>query len=159
MANVATVLKDEITRLARKELRKAVDPIRKLLAIQRREIVALKRDRLILLREVKALAKGKGREVTAPAEEPAARVRFSPAGLKTLRARLGISAAAFGSLVGVSGQTIYHWENEKAQPRKAQLPRIAALRGVGKKDVQGLLDAAAKAKGPAKKARKKLAKR
>jgi DNA-binding transcriptional regulator YiaG len=37
-------------------------------------------------------------------------------------------------LVGVSGLTIYNWEQEKARPRKAQLAALVAVRGIGKKE-------------------------
>ena len=50
--------------------------------------------------------------------------------------RLGLSAADYGSLVGVSAQSIYNWEQGHASPRPAQLKVIAALRGVGKREAQ-----------------------
>jgi transcriptional regulator with XRE-family HTH domain len=48
---------------------------------------------------------------------------------------VGISAASYGQLVGVSGQTIYHWEQGKARPRAAQLERVAAVRGFSAREV------------------------
>jgi transcriptional regulator with XRE-family HTH domain len=55
-------------------------------------------------------------------------VRFTAKGLRSQRQRLGLSAADYGKLVGVTGQTIYSWEHGIARPRKGQLPRIASLR-------------------------------
>ena len=43
MANLSTVIKSEITRLARTEIKAAVDPLRKAGAGYRREIAELKR--------------------------------------------------------------------------------------------------------------------
>ena len=43
MPNLSTILKGEITRLARKEIKAAVDPVRKANAGHRREIAELKR--------------------------------------------------------------------------------------------------------------------
>ncbi len=54
--------------------------------------------------------------------------------MKAQRSRLGLSAADYGKLVGVSGLTIYNWEHEKARPRKAQLTALVAVRGIGKRE-------------------------
>ena len=51
------------------------------------------------------------------------------------RKRLGLSAANFGLLVGATGQSVYAWEAGKAKPRAQNLAAIAALRGVGKREV------------------------
>jgi transcriptional regulator with XRE-family HTH domain len=39
-----------------------------------------------------------------------------------------------GRLLGVSAQTIYNWEHEVARPRTEQLGKLAALRGIGKRE-------------------------
>ena len=54
--------------------------------------------------------------------------------MKAQRSRLGLSAADYGKLVGVSGLTIYNWEHGKARPRKAQLAALVTVRGVGKRE-------------------------
>jgi DNA-binding transcriptional regulator YiaG len=38
-----------------------------------------------------------------------------------------------GILLGVSAQTVYHWEAGKSRPRQQQLIAIAALRKLGKR--------------------------
>jgi len=45
----------------------------------------------------------------APEETGAVQRRFSPARLAATRKKLGLSAADFGALIGVSGQSIYKW--------------------------------------------------
>jgi len=67
-------------------------------------------------------------------------VRFTAKGLRSQRKRLGLSAADYGKLVGVTGQSIYSWEREVSKPRKQQVARIAALRHMGKKEVQARLE-------------------
>jgi hypothetical protein len=37
--------------------------------------------------------------------------------------------------------TIYHWEAGKSKPRKKQLPAIAAIRGLGKREALARLAA------------------
>ena len=56
------------------------------------------------------------------------------------RERLGLSAEDFGKLLGVSAQSIYNWEHEKARPRAEQLAKVAALRGIGKREAKARLD-------------------
>ena len=52
--------------------------------------------------------------------------RFSAKGLKSLRAKLGLSAADFGQLVGASAQSIYKWESGNAVPRASQQAVVSA---------------------------------
>jgi DNA-binding transcriptional regulator YiaG len=139
MPNLGSVLKAEITRLARKEVRAEVETLRKASGVYRRDIAELKRQIAQLERRLK-LASKPAKAAPLSEEEPQ-RVRFSAKGLQTLRSRLGLSAADFGKLAGVSGQSIYHWEQGKAAPRKAQLPKLASLRVLGKKEAKARVDA------------------
>lgn len=159
MASIGSLLKDEITRLSRKEIRRQVEPFRKASATHRRHIAALKRDIAALQRKLAALGKGRARPAASEeAETAGAGTRFVAKGLKTLRARLGLSAADFGRLVGVSGQSVYNWESKKAVPRRAQVAAIAALRPLGKREVQQRLDALPAAVGTAPTRAKKAVK-
>ena len=132
MPNLSTILKGEITRLARKEIKAAVDPVRKATAGQRKEIAELKRQVAALQRDLKASLRPS--KVLAQAGEASGSTRFSAKGLKSLRAKLGLSAGEFGLLVGASGQSIYKWETGKAVPRASQLPALASVRGIGKRE-------------------------
>lgn len=58
-----------------------------------------------------------------------------------LRKKLGISAAEMGKLLGVSAQSVYHWETGKTKPRASQLQAIAAVRKMGKRAVAAKLEA------------------
>ena len=141
MPNLNSVLKSEITRLARKEIRSAVDPLRKSNAALRREIAELKRQITAMQRDIKASGRSQ-REAKHPDVEQR-NTRFTAKGLKTLRARLGLSAADFGQLVGASGQSIYNWEAGKAVPRASQQAALAAVRGLGKREAAKRLEAMA----------------
>ena len=132
MPNLSTILKGEITRLARKEIKAAVDPVRKANAGQRKEIAELKRQVAALQRDLKASLKPS--KVLKQEGEASASKRFSAKGMKSLRAKLGLSAGDFGLLVGASGQSIYKWETGKAVPRASQLPALASVRGIGKRE-------------------------
>jgi len=141
MPNLSSVLKSEITRLARKEIKSSVDPLRKATAGCRREIAELKRQVTSLQRQLKAANKAP-REKEAQAGT-ARSVRFSVKGMKSLRARLGLSAGGFGQLIGASGQSVYNWEAGKAVPRAGQQAALAALRGLGKREAAKRLEALA----------------
>lgn len=140
MANIASLLKDEITRLARKEIRGEVEGLKKASAHYRSQIAALKRRIAALEQQVSRLGKAVPKTVEVKAEpETGAKMRFSAKGFKSLRERLGLTANAIGSLLGVSAQTIYAWEAGNSRPRKQQLERLAVLRGMGKREVSAVM--------------------
>ena len=133
MPNLSTILKGEITRLARKEIKAAIDPLRKANASHRKEIAELKRLVASLQRDLKAASKP-DKAVEKFGEASSGSTRFSAKGLKSLRAKLGLSAAEFGLLVSASGQSIYKWETGKVVPRASQQAALAAIRGIGKRE-------------------------
>lgn len=140
MANVASVLKEEIIRLARKELRSETEKLKKASAQYRSEIAALKRRSVELEKQVSRLEKGATKNVEVKTEpEGTARARFTAKGFKTLRQRLGLTAEVIASLLGVSAQTIYNWEAGNSSPREQQMVRIVMLRGIGKREVDAIL--------------------
>jgi DNA-binding transcriptional regulator YiaG len=135
MPNIGTVLREEITRLARKEARSQVDPTRQTSTRQRKEIAVLNRRVAQLERQIALLArKALGTPPAVKFESTDKRVRFTAKGLRAQRQRLGLSATDFGKLLGVSAQSIYNWEREAAHPRGAQVTRLAAMRGIGKRE-------------------------
>ncbi|MCC7218263.1 MAG: helix-turn-helix transcriptional regulator [Burkholderiales bacterium] len=140
MPNIGTVLKAEISRLSRKESRSAIEATRKATALHRRDIASLKRQVAQLERQVRLLSRRTQRADSAAAPTaPAKRVRFVAKGLRTQRGRLGLSAAQFGALIGVSAQSVYNWEREQASPRGEQLAKLVALRGIGKREAEARL--------------------
>ena len=140
MPNIGAMLKQEITRLARREVRVQVQATKKASTQYRRHIAALRRQVTALERQL-AILRRRG-SATAPAATGDApqKIRFVAKGLKSQRARLGLSAADFGRLVGVSGQSIYNWEQGHASPRAGQLAILAARRGIGKREALKLLE-------------------
>jgi len=135
MPNIATVLKGEISRIARKEVRSETESLKKQSTQHRSQIAALKRQVAGLEKLLRKQSKGAKAVAAAPADQEGARggLRFRSKGFAAHRQRLGLSAAQAGALLGVSGQTIYHWEAGKARPRTSQLPRIDALRKLTRK--------------------------
>ncbi len=135
MPNIAVTFRQEITRLARREIRSQTRGLRKASAQFRRDIAELKRHAAELKSEVARLERRVGKDVAPQiAEADSARVRFTAKGVISQRKRLGISAADFGKLIGVTGHTIYKWEHGAARPRRAQLTALGSLRNLGKRE-------------------------
>jgi DNA-binding transcriptional regulator YiaG len=143
MPNVGVLLKQEITRLSRREIRSEIQSTKKAAAQHRRQIAALKRQVTNLGREV-ALLKRRMPEKppTIPSADTARRMRmrFDPKWLKARRARLGLSAADYGKLIGVSPQSIYNWEQGVARPRPEQIKTISAIHSIGKREAHQRLE-------------------
>lgn len=142
MPNIASVLKSEIARVARKEVRAEVQGLRKAATQYRSDIAMLKRRVQALEQQVRRLGKGASRVAPAAASQPPPRTtRFSAKNLAAQRRRLGLSAADCGLLVGASGQSVYNWESGGARPQARHLAAIAALRHMGKRDAAARLAA------------------
>ena len=142
MPNLASILKQEIARVARKELRRETMALRKASATYRSEIAALKRRAAELERQLRAGARSASSTTTPAANDESIPegMRFSAKGLAGHRKRLGLSAGDLGLLLGVSSQTIYNWESGKARPQRKFLPTLVALRTVGKKQTLAHLE-------------------
>lgn len=140
MPNIASVLKSEISRVARKELRGEVQALKKSNAQYRSDIALLKRRLQALEKQVKRLGKVTSRVAPAAAQpKERATTRFSAKGFGAQRQRLGLSAAALAKILGVSQLSVYKWEGGKARPRAKQLEAIATLRGMGKREAAAKL--------------------
>ena len=140
MPNVASVLKSEMARVARKEVRGETVPLKKAVSAYRTEIAALKRRAQSLEQALKRLSKV---HMTAPktdavVEEPG-KFRFSAKSLASHRRRLGISSVQYGLLLGASDQSVHNWEQGKTRPLARHLPAIAAVRGMSKKEAAARL--------------------
>jgi DNA-binding XRE family transcriptional regulator len=138
MSTFSDQLKSEMIRIVKKEIR-AESKTRKNLGMQQRaEIAALKRRVAELETALKRLGQTGAR--SAPAAAPSApeggvKLRFRAGGFASLRQKLDLTAAQMAQLLGVSPQSVYHWEIGKSRPRASQLPAISAVRKLGKKQV------------------------
>ena len=134
MTTFANQLKSEIARIAKKEMRSETQQLKKASAQYRSDIAALKRHITVLEATVKKLQKGQPKPVLKVEKVSATALRFRAGGFATLRKKLGLSAQQMGKLINVSAQSVYHWEAEKSRPRASQLPGIAAVRKLTKKE-------------------------
>ena len=143
MPNVGMVIKDEITRLARKEIRAAVDPLRKQVRGLRQTV---KSQTETIDRLEKALKKmvgqaGSGAKTSLYAPDTVeTKARVTPASIRRNRLRLGLSQAQLGQLLGVSTNTIVRWEAGSSAPRAHHRTALIRLRDLGVRDVGKMLE-------------------
>jgi DNA-binding transcriptional regulator YiaG len=143
MTTLAVALKDEIRRLARKEIRAQTSQTVKAVAKYRREIAALKRQLRAQEKTIALLATQTRttHQHNGAAESLNGSARFSARSVKAQRRKTALSAADYAKLVGVSGLTVYNWEQGKSRPRKEQLASLVALRGLGRRGALAKLEA------------------
>ena len=139
MTTLANALKDEIRRLARKEIKAQTGHTAKAVAQYRREIAQLKRQQREQDRKIAFLEAHASKSVPATTAESNGDARFTARSVVAQRRRTGLSAADYAKLVGVSSLTIYNWENGKSRPRKEQFAALVALRGLGKREARAKL--------------------
>jgi DNA-binding XRE family transcriptional regulator len=156
MPNVASVLKQEIARIARKEIKSAAAPVRRASVRARRDLADLKR-RLALLEKANHELQGHVARLRAaqPAmPETGRRARLTAKGLRSLRRKLGLSQTDMGRLIRISGQAVAHLEQQQGalKVRNATRAALLAVRGLGAREARKQLAALA-AQKPARRAR------
>ena len=140
MPNIASVLKEEVARIVRRQFRSETETLKKASSRYRTDIAALKRRIEALEKQISRLEKMVPKNVAPTADkESETKLRFKPQGVRAQRTRLELSARELGALVGVSAQTIYNWEAGTTRPRDEQLAVIATVRKMGKREVQARL--------------------
>lgn len=144
MPNIASLLKSEIARVARKEIRAETHQLKKAVGSYRSQIAELKRRAQALEQQVRRLSRhggGAAAAATDAGEADGSSFRFSAKGLASHRKRLGLSAHDCGLLLGASGQSVYKWEEGEVRPRAKHMSAIAALRSMGRKEAAARLAA------------------
>ena len=162
MPNLASTLKQEIQRLAKKEVKAQTESTKKAVAKYRQDIAALKKQVREQEKKIAVLeSQGKKQIDQQPRVEEASAegIRFSAKSVKAQRERLGLSAANYAKLVGVSMISIYNWEQGKTRPRKEQVAALAAVRGIGKREAMAKLEAIKEEEGKATAKPKKVVKK
>jgi DNA-binding transcriptional regulator YiaG len=142
MPKIEAAIKDAIDRRARRHIRQVAAPLRR--EVRRlRQLLAAFRQGLIALKATAAQwgrVAGQTPWTARVSDEAAAAARLSGLLIRTLRTRLGLSQAALGRLVGVTGAAVVEWERGRAKPAGERRKAVVALRGLGRREVARLLD-------------------
>ncbi len=118
MPNLAKVLKDEIQRLARKEIRAATATLRKdnaalkrAIADHKRRLATLEMDNRRLLSHMQKARKGSIRA----SDEEIQKARITANVIRGMRDKYGLSQAELALLLDVNPQTVYQWEHREGR--------------------------------------------
>lgn len=143
MPNVATVFKQEIARIARKEAKSAykalpgtLAALKKALSGQKRKIAQIEAQAGKLEKRLSA-----GRGVAMPKPEELERSRLGASNIRKLRAKLDLTRAEMAKLIDASANSVLLWEGGKSTPRAAAKAKIIALRKLGRRKARKLLEA------------------
>lgn len=140
MPNIAKLLKDEIQRLAKREIKLATDSLRKDNAALKRTVADLKRRLTKLESSNKRLVAKEESERPQGAvnEADPVKARITGKMIRAIRSRLGLSQDAFAKLVGVSSQAVYQWERKdgRLDLRGDSKAVIVNIRKMGKREAK-----------------------
>lgn len=142
MGKVEGIIKSEIVRLAKREIRKISVPLgrevrflKNAVSQIRKTVVALER---FATQQQKELTKRKVPLEATPEEIKVS--RFSPRLIRSLRKRLGITQKELAILCGVTVGAIHQWESGMFKPRGEKKGVIVALRKLRRREVRKLLE-------------------
>ena len=135
--SVIKELQSEITRLARKEIKKELDPVKRVNAAQRKYIADLRKDITELQKEVARLKNAAGKAAPVAVEEAEGRFWISGKGVVSLRKRLQLTQSELAMLAEVSAQSVVKWEKHdgKIPFRKQETAtKMQEIRGMTKSE-------------------------
>jgi DNA-binding transcriptional regulator YiaG len=158
MPNLSQVIKAEIARISRREIKAAVTPVKSSTVMLKKTAADLKKRIAVLESDAKRLMAFQS-ELLAERKSQLARTtdnkaRFTSKGIRALRRKLGLSQDSFAKLLGVSSQAVYIMEHKdgRLSLRSATLANLLSVRGIGKREARARL--AEKAPSPKKTAKK-----
>jgi len=140
MGRLEGIIKDEIIRLAKRELRMKFVPLRRDVRSLKITASQLKKSVFGLQRVVSQQEKQMGtKPVPEVTPEDMKKARFSPRLIKSLRKRLRVSQSEMAKLAGVTVGAIFQWEKGIFEPRNDKKKVLVGLRKLGRQDVKKLL--------------------
>lgn len=145
MPNVMQVIRSEITRLARKEVKTSVTKVHKPTVQLKHDVAALKRTVAALVKASNIMRGVLEKIVSAqPTEAPeqAAKARLTGRGIRSLRRKLRLSQVDFGRLIGVTAKAVVNMEkkNGPLSVRKVTRAAILGIRGMGAREAKAKLE-------------------
>ena len=142
MGKVETLLKSEIIRLSKREVRKNFTPLRREVRQLKASLSQLRKTLTELQRFASRQEKtlGPDRIPLEASTEEVKGSRFSARLIRSLRKRLGATQKEMALLAGVTVGAIYQWEKGIFEPRGDKKKILVALRKLGRRDVGKLLE-------------------
>jgi len=142
MSNVVKILKAEIARISKKEVKSVTQAIGKSNTWLRKTVADMKKRLVLLEKENKRLvATVKRFQVAQPEkveQEEGKKARFTSKGIQSLRKKLRLSQADFGKLLGATPHAVYLWEKKLGalNLRDKTKAAILSVRGLGAREAK-----------------------
>ena len=134
MPNLNQIFREEISRLARREVKQIVEPLQKQIRDLRGKVQEQRRELKKLEKELAGKA-DKERVIAPRTVSEEDDVRIHKGSVKKHRERMGISQREMALLLDVSPLTISNWETDKSSPSGENRLAFAELRGMGVREV------------------------
>lgn len=145
MPNIAGILKSEIQRLAKREIKATVTPLHKAVISLRKEVSALKKALKATAKNSKVAAVKIAKPAKAEAGEETTTTRVRPTSKTVigLRQKFGMSQSEFGKLLNVGRITVARWESQegKLSLRQSARDAFASVQKLGAKAARAQLEA------------------
>ncbi len=140
MGKVESIIKSEIVRLAKREVKKMTLPLRGEIKSLKGIVSQLRKTLFTLQRTSPLQLKGKEVSMEVSPEEVKS-ARFSPRLIRSLRKRLRITQRELALLTGVTVGAIHQWEKGKFKPEMKKREIMIALRKLGRREVRKMIEA------------------
>jgi len=142
MSKLETIIKSEIVRLAKREIRKISVPLGRDVRSLKSAVSQLRKAVLTVQRitatQQKELERGKMPLEAAPEEVKMS--RFSPRLVRSLRGHLSITQKELAILTDVTVGAVHQWESGQFKPSMKKKAVMVALRKLGRREVRKLLE-------------------
>ena len=138
MSTYNIVFKQEVIRLAKHEIKKAITPLLATIRRQRQDIAKLKQENASIKQQIARPAEP---VVPGVSDKELKKARFSGKLIRKFRTKLGLSREQFGKLIGVTGYAVIPWESNESRPRTATMKTLVALRKMGKREIKAMVKA------------------
>ena len=142
MGKLEGIIKSEILRLAKREIRKISVPLGKDVRLLKSTVSQLRKT-VVGLERFAAQQESQLRKEKVLLEAPPEEVkvsRFSPRLIRSLRKHLGITQKELAILAEVTVGAIHQWESGIFVPRAQKKSVLVALRKLGRREVRRLLE-------------------
>ena len=147
MPNIGRVIKDEIARISRKEVKTGIGGLgksnvnlKKIVADLKKRVASLEKENKRLIAETK---RARPEPTQKPSEEQD-KARFTSKGICSLRNRLRLTQADFAKLVGTTPHSVYLWEKKEGalNLRDKTKTALLSIRGLGAREAKEKLEEA-----------------
>jgi len=139
MAKIEGVIKSEIIRLAKREVRAVFRPLRREVWQMSTKLSNLSKGIASLNRMAKELHLEEAKPKLEATPEEIKASRLTPERIRRIRSKLGISQRELGILIGASLGAVLSWEKGKFKPKGDKKAALVGLRKLKKRDVKKLL--------------------